>query len=247
MFQTHYHERNHSDLGSLEVPYTSGDPGFIEHGPSTVNRSLTPMDVESKFVVDEGNEWDAQTPIQHPVPPTSSMSYYSASDIPPPSPMPEQHIYSPRSPPSMNMSSVEPTPVAFNYGTSLQPQPRSQYSSPRHTPPAASSSRSPPRSPPPTSYSGAYEMRVRSPTRNPGMERAQSNVSHISEASENSFVTAQEGSIDHGHNYQPHRQSQESDAPTVRGLATGEYRHDPWRESAQSEASQYTVSGPHAL
>jgi len=250
MFQGHYRERSTSDIASLELPYqptqaAHRSPGLNELDPSSSSKSLTPVAVDSKFVVDENNEWDTETPIQRqPIqPPPSSLSYYSASDIPPPSPLPEQNIYTPRtsrSQSSSNMSSVAGGPVAVGYGTSLQPP--SHYSSPRPTPPQTPPAHG-------TYNAGEYEMRVRSSPRGPAYtERSQSSISHITERTETSFVTAPEGSIDEGYNYPSHSQSRDSETATIRGqISNTDYRHEPWRESGQSQSSQYSVSGPHAL
>ncbi|KIJ56259.1 hypothetical protein M422DRAFT_219400 [Sphaerobolus stellatus SS14] len=271
MFEMHYRERNPSENGSMDVSYERqaailpaameddrfSTDKFSQPDPS---KSLSHVDVSNTFVVAEGNEWDMETPIQRPQPPLSSLSYYSASDIPPPSPFPEQNIYTPRSPrsqsgsQSVNMSSVAGAPVAVGYGTTLQPPTTyASRSTPPHTPPTYSSQGQRPASGA-SAYSGDFEMAVRSPPRTPDvMERSESATSHVTGMSESSFVTAPESGFDHGYDYQSHRQSQDSDAATIRAQPTPNSEpatHDPWRDSrdsAYSQTSQYTISGPHAL
>lgn len=210
MIEMDYHDLNasFSEGSSIDLQY---EP---PHSRAAQSSLAHPNVAQPIYVVQD--EWDTETPIVRQPPPGSALSYYSASDIPPPSPFPERHIYSPRASQKANMSSVNNSPVAVNYGGSSRP---SSYAppSPRQTPP---------RSP----HAREYELDVRGPLQGTDFERSHSRVSHVTEATETSFVTAREGSMDHGGEEQ--RSMYDDDAATIR--ANQEAGHDPWRESTYS-------------
>ncbi|KAF8528473.1 phospholipid-transporting ATPase 1 [Hysterangium stoloniferum] len=281
IFQSEYHERSISEINSLDLPYDAPPRTYIptddppkpsnsdlSKSPTLLDTNLDPskstalLGMNSTYVIN--NEWDTETPIA-PNPPRemqlSRVSYYSVSDLPPPSPLPEANVYSPRASRAVSaaitMSSVATNPVSQEHRvtSSLFPPPHRSGGSPRTTPPQSPSyhqlisPRTARSQTDQSSYSGNYEMRVRSPPRSPQLDyRAPSPVSHITEQSESSFVTAEEGSRSGPHSRTGSPQLYDEDAATIREQPVGgAENHDPWRDSVYSQSSGYTVSGPHAL
>jgi len=280
MFESQYHDRSVSELSETDIEhsYVTTAPDtrglYAPAGTASPPEGPTPrtnatfsdippggrtpphVDIAPDYVLDDGDDWDTVTPIQRappPEPPMSRVSYYSVSDLPPPSPFPESNIYSPTSSRPVTMTSVATSPVTQDYRSTAQLHPPSHAASPPHSPHARGGDLHTPRSgiyPGAAAYPGEYEMRVRSPSRSPNFDRAASQASHITEQSETSFFTAREGSgsdPDHGDfDDGTVRHSYDDDRATItQGTRVGD--HDPWRESGLSQASEYTVSGPHAL
>jgi phospholipid-translocating ATPase len=266
MFEADYNERSISEIGSIDLPYgetpdargsyvpagtqSPGDIGTPHQRPNVdlpPDKNSSRIDVNMGYVVDDSEVWDTVTPVQRipPEPPLSRVSYYSASDIPPPSPLPDANIYSPTSSRPVTMTSVAINPVTQDYRSS-QSLPShgslSPYYTPPHTPHSnVNSVRSSHSLPGAAAYPGEYEMRVRSPQRSP----QPSQTSHVMQQSETSFFTAHEGSIsDHG--TMP-MQSRDDDTATITAQARGEPGdQDAWRDSISSQATDYTAS-PHAM
>ncbi|TBU57250.1 phospholipid-transporting ATPase 1 [Dichomitus squalens] len=162
------------------------------------------------------------------------LSYYSASNIPPPSPLPESNRYhytrsqyGGTEPP---MSAVSHSSVSYN-----QPPTSPTYLSP---PPSASLQVPGQRSPRATSHAEQYEMRVRSPPQeqwaaHPGDPPPSAYAIHTPMATEDSFVTAHDDpGVDDAYAY---------DAYTPTGVEPSHQQEESWRSST------YSYSGPHAL
>lgn len=272
MFEPQYHERSISDISrsSIEQSYSPDVPDprgiYAPTGTQSPPEGLTPRSnatfsdlppdsrilqpVDVSYVVSDDTDWDTVTPIQRgppPEPPISRVSYYSVSDIPPPSPLDESNVYSPTSSRPVTMTSLATGPVTQEYLSPTTLPSSSHSSSPPPTPREnVMSSHSPHAYPGAAAYPGEYEMRVRSPSRTPPhLDRA------ASHGIQQSFFPVREGGdsdtshSDHEHGTGP-RPSYEDDRATIMASnQAGDY--DPWRASGVSQASDFTTSGPHAL
>ena len=266
MFEPEYHEQSVSEVGSVDLSYngsrdsrgiyvpagTQSPPGPPAATPqSKATFPTIPPDSHFGHVVDDNEVWDTvTTPTQHPTPelPMSRASYYSLSNIPSPSPLPEANVYSPTSSRPVTMTSVAMSPVTGEHRPSQLPQLQSNNSlsphgSPPHTP---RSDLNPPRSPrnnlSVATNPGEYEMGVRSSSQSSDPDRA---PSHATQRSESSFFTAREGSSSGYDTVQ--EQSHEDDTAKITARPQVEPGdNDAWRESVSSQVSGFTAS-PHAL
>lgn len=248
-----------SSEGSVEVPFdsqrrtdytSSAAPQENMHlsAPSPLQRLNTGVQGTPRDVANEDNVWDTETPVQPSSPqeiPLSRVSYYSISDLPPPSPLPETNLYTPTASPrttqviamtSLDSSLVSPrTPnsssllVPPNMGLSPQPSPQTPY----HpvVPVWTSVLDADP-------HGDSYEMHPRSPS-----------ASQISHKSESSYKTAADQTQESSHVPVTTRESFEDDSATIQGRPSEsrEFGDDPWRDSLYSQASGYTEFGPHAV
>ena len=265
MFEADYHEQSISEVESIDLPYdavpdargtyvpagTQSPPDAARaYSDAPKDKSPSRVDVNLGYVAKEGDVWDTETPIGRE-PPISRASYYSASDLPPPSPLAESNIYSPTSSQSVAMTSVTTNPVTQDFRSSQSLLPSHDSLSPHHTSThSPRANMTPPRSPHnypgAAAYPGEYEMRVRSPTRSPQPDHAPSEFSHFTQQSESSFFTARDASSSDYHGAVVGR-SRDEDTATITARSKGEPGgHDPWRESISSQATDLT-SSPHAL
>jgi hypothetical protein len=140
------------------------------------------------------------------------------------------------------MTSVDAAPVAIAYGAPLHPlassHPPSSFVPPftRQAPLSQGLSAG-------SKQGGEFEMTVRNPPHSPGWEQSHSRTSHAVNASNVSFYTVREGSVNYSNDHS-RTSFYEDDAATIHpNQGTG---REATRDSTLSFQSDYSTSGPHA-
>ena len=231
------------------MPRTPSDGSPRPTAPLMAGESPRPEKLEERLYENRRSPVPSPTPSQrnylNASPSLQRMSYYSASNIPPPSPLPEPSRYHSYTRDSSARSTTaygtEPPMSAVSYSTVTYNQ---SPSSPTHLSPPPSATLQVPgrqqqqRAPSPATPAEQYEMHVRTPTSDqwvpyPQGRAASAQGMHTPMATEDSYATARD-------EYDPY-DAYDGYVPQAATSQTQHQQEESWRSST------YSYSGPHAI